>query len=391
MNSKAFEEFKGSYFSFDRDGPNTDLLLELEGDERLAAENDLLAAVSRRDSWAAVIGLGVLRSKRASEPLKELFYSLEEESKVDLALALWRIEEWPEAIDEFARVLRKRPGSVWGGNSDEDAFEWMVRLDVAVALREVRNLKSVKLLLEALDDPSDLVRSNAVTSLAVMYGPFPVVSSYAMAIMSDEPTKRNAAKKAIIQIIRPENPPPPLTDGYEIAFTFPIPCEYISYHEMGKTFVFHIKFNDSSVDVRVGDYLDGMLGKPVEFTVSEKERIVPRLQLFFEQQQMHARFLDSNHEPEPESWSSPEQISVAMTPAQKEVEVSLLGMSAFSFQTKYLPWLGAGIAGIAGASIGEFCFYLLETTKWSAWVGVFFLAVLGACLGQKFRREIEDD
>jgi hypothetical protein len=73
MASAAFERFRFSFFADTnaaRDGLDTAALAQLEGEERARAEDMLIGCLP--DS-RGVIGLGVLRSRRAEPQLAQLF------------------------------------------------------------------------------------------------------------------------------------------------------------------------------------------------------------------------------------------------------------------------------------------------------------------------------
>jgi hypothetical protein len=324
MSSKAFEDFQRVYFREERDpreGTPTHLLLRLQGDERIEAENQLIAALEKGDSWA-ITSLGAARCKLAAEPLKKLFARPYDEnkdfsdSKVNIALALWRIEQFSQAFDEIVRVLRKRPEDI-DEDGEDFSFNHFERMDAAIALREFRTPESIEELIRALDDPFNLVRCHAAESLGMMCGPYPVIQDYSIGVMSKDPVKRATAKQAILDLTKRESPPSTMSQEFRIGFQ-PMAHEYLYYSEGGRDFTFHIVYSERGILVRTGDYLTGILGKSVEFAEGERERIVPRLQGFFENQRMVARILDLKHEPEPKEWRS-RSATVLMLPEKETV------------------------------------------------------------------------
>src|SRR5262245_46639569 len=91
--SDAFDRFKFSFFDDQnsaRDGLATPALAQLTGAERDKAEQMLLGTLP---DTRGVIGLGLLRSRRAEAPLTRMFDKASPSNAgfVDLALALWRI------------------------------------------------------------------------------------------------------------------------------------------------------------------------------------------------------------------------------------------------------------------------------------------------------------
>src|SRR5277367_2047217 len=121
MASAAFERFRFSFFEDEmsaRDGLDTRALAELRGEEVTRAEDMLIGFLP---DTRGVIGLGILRARRAEPGLTELF---EAEQRgwhkaratdddefwstgglVDLAKALWRIRPDPRWRDAMIEVL----------------------------------------------------------------------------------------------------------------------------------------------------------------------------------------------------------------------------------------------------------------------------------------------
>ena len=106
MSSAAFQRFQASFLGDGseaaRDQLDTRALAELDGDERVRAVDLLIANLPE---IRAVIGLGVLRSRKA-EPQLVQHFATERPSLswklIALARALWRIQpdrRWLEACE----------------------------------------------------------------------------------------------------------------------------------------------------------------------------------------------------------------------------------------------------------------------------------------------------
>src|ERR1700736_3133879 len=161
MASPAFERFRFSFFEDPdsaRRGLDTEALAALVGDERSRSEDMLLRYLP---DTRGVIGLGVLRSRRAEPALVQL---LEAErasglggAQVYVAKALWQIRPDPRWLEAVMDVLAS-------------ADEPMQRLTAAEALYDVRDPASVWALVQALDDPEGLVRHHAARGLLALHG-----------------------------------------------------------------------------------------------------------------------------------------------------------------------------------------------------------------------------
>jgi HEAT repeat protein len=112
MPSHDFERFYESCFdnSFGlaRDGVDQQALLNLQGDERKEAGRLSLQALgTNKDTHSRpVIALGLLGSKEAVEPLKKRLESAVGIDRIQTALALFRIEKYPEAEKIIIECLR---------------------------------------------------------------------------------------------------------------------------------------------------------------------------------------------------------------------------------------------------------------------------------------------
>jgi hypothetical protein len=204
--SAEFERFRFSFFEDPysaRDALDTPALEKLEGEERRRAEDMLIAFLP--DS-RAVIGLGVLRSRRAEPKLAELF-DAERRRQVAagsdpdggwypfallyLVRALWLIDpdpRWAEAaIDALA------------SSTTETA-----RQHAAEALYDVRLPAVAKALIKALDDPDGLVRYHATRALLAIYG-LPAdpndLQHMMYRVMSDDRARHDGGKRDILAAI----------------------------------------------------------------------------------------------------------------------------------------------------------------------------------------------
>lgn len=195
MTTPTFERFRWSFLDDEsdsyREGLDKQALRELEGEERARAEDLLIA---RLPEYRAIVGLGVLRSRRAEPELKRLF---EEErpslnwNLIALGHALWLIEPDPRWLDaEIAALAR--------------AASKARRMEAAIVLRDFREPEASRALVEALDDDEPLVRHHAAKTLLVLHGqPFesedPKHPMYR--VMSDDRAERKVAKVEILAVI----------------------------------------------------------------------------------------------------------------------------------------------------------------------------------------------
>jgi HEAT repeat protein len=113
MPSHDFEQFYESCFGDDsfaasREGVDQQAVLRLQGEERNEAERLLLQALgTAKDTYSRpVVALGLLHSRQAVEPLKKRLLSATGTDRIQTALALFRIVEFPEAAQIVAESLR---------------------------------------------------------------------------------------------------------------------------------------------------------------------------------------------------------------------------------------------------------------------------------------------
>jgi hypothetical protein len=200
--STAFDRFQFSFFEdadSARQGLDIASLDALEGEERDRAEELL---VQYLPDTRGIIGLGVLRSRKAEGALIRLF---EEERKaqaesahdpdlgwtpyelIHVAKALWQIRPQPFFAATLIQVL----------TTSHDCIE---RQTAAEALYDVRDPSAATGLTTALDDPEPLVRYHAARGLLSIYGipAAPTDSNHMIyRIMSKDPARRERGKEEI--------------------------------------------------------------------------------------------------------------------------------------------------------------------------------------------------
>ena len=193
--SDAFDRFKFSFFddpNSARDGLDTASLAALTGAERDKAEQMLLDYLP---DGRGVIGLGVLRSRRAEAPLTRQFdkASRNDAGFVDLATALWRIKpdkRWLAAVTD-----------VLASSHDE-----MQRMQAALALASFADPAAVTVLIAALDDADRLVRHHAARTLLKLHGiDADVVTSDSehmmYRVMASDAARRDSGKRDVLNAI----------------------------------------------------------------------------------------------------------------------------------------------------------------------------------------------
>jgi hypothetical protein len=205
-HSPTFEKFRFSFFE-DPDSARDQLvtapLLELRGEERDLAEQMLLDFLP---DGRAIIGLGLLRSRRAEPRLLKIltaervkaigFYATREseETLLDLiwsAQALWRIQpnlSYAQALIENLRA---------SANAGD-------RGDAAAALGEMPFPEVDAALLGRLDDPDTVVRYQVARSLLLIHGQTPNdldAHSVMARIASNDPERHGSGKRGLLATI----------------------------------------------------------------------------------------------------------------------------------------------------------------------------------------------
>ena len=213
MTSAEFERFRFSFFEDEmsaRDGLATAALAQLQGEEAARAEEFLIGLLP---DARAVIGLGILRSRRAEPELTRMFEAeqrAQREAKtqdrtqdntagdepwptdqlVYLAKSLWRIRPDRRWLDAILGILAA------GG-------DWQRQMAVE-ELRGVGDPVVVPALITALDDTEPLVRHHAARGLLEMHGLStesrePAHMMYR--IMSKDAARREGGKRDILAAI----------------------------------------------------------------------------------------------------------------------------------------------------------------------------------------------
>jgi HEAT repeats len=202
--STAFKRHEFSFFEneFAHDGLDFASLADLAGEERTRAEDMLMHYLPDR---RGVIGLGVLRSRRAQGELCKLFTAERTAQRaakadhiywvpnllIELARALWLINPDPQWAEPLIEVLTS-------------ATDPLHRANAAEALYDVRDRSSAQALSAALDDPDALVRGHAARSLLAIHG-LPIDSNYSehmmYRVMLQEREPRESAKHEILVAI----------------------------------------------------------------------------------------------------------------------------------------------------------------------------------------------
>jgi hypothetical protein len=205
MASAEFERFRFSFFEDKysaRDGLATTALAELKGEEAGQAEELLMGFLP---DTRGVIGLGILRSRRAEPALTRMF---EDEQRAQSKAAAAGDEPWQtDQLVYLAKALwRIRPDRRWldaivGVLATGD--DWPRQMAVQ-ELRGVSDPVAVPALIGALDDTQPLVRYHAACRLLEMYG-LPTKSRepthMIYRIMSKDAARRDGGKQDILAAI----------------------------------------------------------------------------------------------------------------------------------------------------------------------------------------------
>jgi hypothetical protein len=205
MASAEFERFRFSFFEDQmsaRDGLDTLALAELEGEEVTRAEDMLIGFLP---DARGVIGLGVLRSRRAEPELTQLF---EAERQAQIEAKVANDEFWPtDGLVYLAKALwRIRPDPRWRDAMIDvlgSAEDWK-RQTAVEALCDVCDPVAVQALTRALDDAEPLVRYHAARGLLIIHG-LPADSrdpAHMMyRVMSKDPARRAGGRRDILAAI----------------------------------------------------------------------------------------------------------------------------------------------------------------------------------------------
>lgn len=193
MASRNFQRFVESFLgdpaAAAHDGLDLQVLHHLLPEERAQAEKLLLERLSLEDS-RAIVGLGELGSQTAIAPLRALLpdavglaATVSGSVLVELALALWKLEQDPASLTHICAVLTQPTLPT-------------VRMSAAIALRHLRCHGAAEALQAALHDESGLVRNHAARSLLMLHGLW--VDEFespplALQVMSADPTVRDRA------------------------------------------------------------------------------------------------------------------------------------------------------------------------------------------------------
>jgi HEAT repeat protein len=167
-------------------------LAALEADERRRAEAMLLQCLP---DTRGVIGLGILRSRRAETDLVQLFEAERDagsgSAQIYLAKALWQIRPDPRGLEPITAVLAS-------------ANEPTHRQAAAMALHDARDPTAARALAKALDDPDGLVRHHAARGLLALHG-LPDQSDdrqhIMYRVMSDDSERREGGKRDLLAAI----------------------------------------------------------------------------------------------------------------------------------------------------------------------------------------------
>ncbi len=201
--SPAFDAFRYSFLedaNLECDGVDMASLKTLQNREREMAERMLIEALP---DLRAVIGLGVLRSRRAEPRLIELFEfecaaaqaariagdrRWRARALIPIAQALWRIAPQPRYARAIAGTLRCAPS-------------WTERMDAGMALAEMPLPEVEDALIEALDDRDALVRHHAARALLTIHGldfDARAINHMVYRVMAEDPERREGGRRDVI-------------------------------------------------------------------------------------------------------------------------------------------------------------------------------------------------
>jgi hypothetical protein len=378
--SEDFRRFHDSFFGSRGYGwePDITALLRLEDDERARAESLLISALKQGDSEAAT-GLGEMRSHNAVESLKSALGTANGDLRIQAALALWKIERFPEAAAIISAGLgTSRPALPV---DDPEIDEMLVEFDhvsAVVALGEIATPESAAALVKALSHPRDLVRYNAATALGRICGQAREISQFQTALMSNQKEEAAAARRQILELVDAHNIADIGQGKFEIHFDWTT-HEYLVYEEAGRMFHFHPDYSRFPIVVPTGDYLSGMLGRPCPFETGERDRIVPRLEQFLRRERNRFIISPASHRPEPEELvpAIGGKIRLKTMPAMQHAPEVAGAEQAPTWRRVAIVLVGVSLGGGAGFIIGRFLELVVDMPSPTAWIAMLVGAVLG--------------
>jgi HEAT repeat protein len=191
LGSPVFEQFRRDFFGTDfksHTEPDLWAITRLEPFERETAEIMLIEGLHENDV-RPIIGVGVLRSRKALKPLRRMHRQCSKGYNNNgfwVAQALWRIDEVAQAVPTLLEKLEK-------------ADYWSERVIGALALAEVNTPESKAALRKALQDPDSMVRETAKDSLLTLHG-FDA-SVIPISLTSDNPAAIRAAIQQLEHVL----------------------------------------------------------------------------------------------------------------------------------------------------------------------------------------------
>ena len=167
MPSHDFQRFYascfGDLFGEIHSGVDEKAILNLQSEERKEAERLLLQALGTdKDTYSRpVIALGLLHSKEAAEPLKKRLKKATGIDRVQTALALFRIEKFPESEEIIIDSLK-----ITHSNRPDELTRWLV-VEILPVLG--RTPQVVQALLEAMAEGHNMIGYSAARSLREIF------------------------------------------------------------------------------------------------------------------------------------------------------------------------------------------------------------------------------
>jgi HEAT repeat protein len=196
MSSSAwrrfYESFFGDMYMSWHDGLDVAAIDALTPEQKTEAEKLLMDALSNGD-WRAPTGLSALGVTASAPLMKAGITGAGGNSRVILASALWKLEQWPDAVDHLVQVL------------ENDAF-WSTRMNAAIALGDLGDAAPQAALWRAVEhDPDALVRNHAAHSLLRLHGLSQSIAEtqpLALAMMKEDKVQRAEALAALREVIK---------------------------------------------------------------------------------------------------------------------------------------------------------------------------------------------